>query len=108
MAVYGFAKPGIDEEGLIKPFNAYGRSKFEAEEIFREWQRNSNELIIIRPTVIFGEGNRGNVYNLFNQIALRRFVMVGNGNNKKSLAYIKKYRFIYTLMYQQRNKLWSL
>ena len=90
VAVYGFAEPGTDEGGPIKPFNEYGRSKFQAEEIFRDWQKkNSNKLIIIRPTVIFGEGNRGNVYNLFNQIALRKFVMIGNGNNKKSIAYIK-------------------
>ena len=45
-------------------------------------------LIIVRPTVIFGEGNRGNVYNLFKQIASNKFLMVGDGNNKKSLAYI--------------------
>ncbi len=43
---------------------------------------------IIRPTVIFGEGNRGNVYNLLKQIASGKFLMVGKGNNKKSMSYI--------------------
>jgi nucleoside-diphosphate-sugar epimerase len=38
--------------------------------------------------VVFGEGNRGNVYNLLNQIAQGRFVMVGNGQNRKSMAYV--------------------
>ena len=53
------------------------------------WQSKSgNSLIIVRPTVIFGEGNRGNVFNLFNQIASGKFVMVGKGENKKSMAYI--------------------
>ena len=42
----------------------------------------------MRPTVIFGEGNRGNVFNLLNQIASGRFLMVGKGKNKKSMAYI--------------------
>ena len=51
-------------------------------------QRGQNSLIIIRPTVIFGEGNRGNVFNLLNQIASGKFVMVGKGENKKSMAYI--------------------
>ena len=45
-------------------------------------------MIILRPTVIFGEGNRGNVYNLLNQIASGKFLMVGSGVNKKSMAYI--------------------
>lgn len=89
VAVYGFAKPGADESGIINPFNEYGRTKFEAEEKLRAWQSSSqNALIIVRPTVIFGEGNRGNVFNLFNQIASGNFLMVGNGENKKSIAYI--------------------
>ena len=48
----------------------------------------NRSLFIIRPTVIFGDGNRGNVYNLFNQIASGRFLMIGRGENKKSMAYV--------------------
>ena len=89
VAVYGFAKPGTDESGAISPFNEYGQTKFEAEEKLREWQsQGDNSLIIVRPTVIFGEGNRGNVYNLLYQIASGKFLMVGKGENKKSMAYI--------------------
>ena len=89
VAVYGFAKPGTDENGAINPFNEYGRTKFEAEEKLRKWHaQGDNSLIIVRPTVIFGEGNRGNVFNLFNQIASGKFLMVGKGDNKKSMAYI--------------------
>ena len=89
VAVYGFAEPGTGEDGEINPFNEYGRTKFLAEEKLRKWQAaTASSLTIVRPTVIFGEGNRGNVYNLLNQIASGRFVMVGNGKNKKSMAYI--------------------
>ena len=89
VAVYGFAAPGTDETGEINPFNEYGRTKFEAEEKLRIWHSKAeNSLIIVRPTVIFGEGNRGNVFNLFNQIASGKFIMVGRGDNKKSMAYI--------------------
>lgn len=89
VAVYGFAEPGTDENGSIKPFNEYGRTKFEAEEKLRLWHsKGQRELIIVRPTVIFGEGNRGNVYNLLNQIASGKFLMVGSGQNKKSMAYV--------------------
>ena len=89
VAVYGFAEPGTDESGAINPFNEYGKTKFAAEERLRQWQSNgANSLIIVRPTVIFGEGNRGNVFNLLNQIASGKFLMVGKGENKKSMAYI--------------------
>ena len=89
VAVYGFARPGTDETGAIDPFDEYGRSKFAAEEKLRSWQvKDANSLIIVRPTVIFGEGNRGNVFNLLNQIASGNFLMVGKGENKKSMAYI--------------------
>ena len=89
VAVYGFADPGTDESGAINPFNEYGRTKFEAEKKFRQWYaKGENSLIIVRPTVIFGEGNRGNVFNLLNQIASGKFLMVGHGKNKKSMAYI--------------------
>jgi len=92
VAVYGFAPIGTDESGTIAPFNDYGRSKYEAEQVFKAWQAeapNERTLVIIRPTVIFGEQNRGNVYNLLRQIALGKFVMVGHGENRKSMAYVE-------------------
>lgn len=89
VAVYGLASPGTDESGLEHPNNDYGKSKLQAEKVFKIWQQKMDgSLLIVRPTVIFGEGNRGNVFNLFNQIYNRRFIMVGTGQNKKSMAYI--------------------
>ncbi len=92
VAVYGFTPVGTDESGKIAPFNDYGRTKYEAEQVFKSWQaEESNErtLVIVRPTVVFGEQNRGNVYNLLRQIASGRFIMVGHGNNRKSMAYVE-------------------
>lgn len=92
VAVFGFAPVGTDESGEIVPFNDYGRTKFEAEQVFRAWQAEApakRTLVIIRPTVVFGEQNRGNVYNLLRQMASGRFVMVGRGENRKSLAYVE-------------------
>ena len=92
VAVYGFAPEGTDETGEIDYFNDYGRTKYEAEEVYRKWYNEDQErrdLIIIRPTVIFGEQNRGNVYNLLKQIASGRFIMFGDGANRKSMAYVQ-------------------
>jgi GlcNAc-P-P-Und epimerase len=91
-AVYGFAKLGTDESGKINPFNDYGRTKWEAEQVYKEWQAEdpkNRTLVIIRPTVVFGERNRGNVFNLLKQIASSKFVMVGDGQNRKSMAYVE-------------------
>jgi nucleoside-diphosphate-sugar epimerase len=92
VAVYGFAPISTDESGNIAPFNDYGRTKYEAELIFKAWQAEApteRTLVIIRPTVVFGEQNRGNVYNLLRQIALGKFVMIGHGENRKSMAYVE-------------------
>lgn len=92
VAVYGFAPVGTDESGKINYFNDYGRTKWEAEIVYREWLDKDPEnrsLTIIRPTVVFGERNRGNVYNLLKQIASGVFPMIGNGQNVKSMAYVE-------------------
>lgn len=92
VAVYGFAEVGTDESGRINYFNDYGRTKYEAELVYRAWQEKAPEkrsLTIVRPTVVFGEQNRGNVYNLLKQIGSGRFLMIGNGKNLKSMAYVE-------------------
>lgn len=90
VAVYGLNKIDPNEEHEKDPFNHYGKSKWIAEQILEEWYKTHPDwnINIIRPTVIFGERNRGNVYNLLRQIASGRFLMIGNGNNKKSMAYV--------------------
>ena len=90
VAIYGFPEYEYDEDAPKHPFNEYGRTKLLAEAVYEKWQKadSQNMLHVIRPTVIFGERNRGNVYNLFKQLASGRFIMVGNGKNKKSMAYV--------------------
>ncbi|GAA0533808.1 NAD-dependent epimerase/dehydratase family protein [Chitinophaga japonensis] len=92
VAVYGLNKENPSETHPVDPFNHYGKSKWQAEEVLREWYNKdpgNRTLIIIRPTVVFGPGNRGNVYNLLKQIATGKFLMIGSGNNKKSMAYVE-------------------
>ena len=90
VAVYGFHPRAVDEGGPFQPFNEYGKTKLEAEAVYRGWadEDPNRTLVIVRPTVVFGEGNRGNVYNLLQQIATGRFLMVGSGENVKSMAYV--------------------
>jgi len=90
-ALYGLNAGIPDEDFPAQPFNDYGTSKLQAEEVFRRWagEDPSRSLILVRPAVIFGEGNRGNVFNLVSQIASGHFIMVGKGANRKSMGYVE-------------------
>ena len=91
VAIYGMNHPQPPKETSNEaPFNHYGKSKWEAEQVLQQWieKGNGRSALIVRPTVIFGEGNRGNVYNLLKQIYTGKFLMIGNGRNRKSMAYV--------------------
>lgn len=91
VAIYGLNKVNPDESHPQDPFNHYGKSKWQAEEVIKEWYDKDPEgksVTILRPTVIFGERNRGNVFNLLKQISSGKFLMIGKGQNKKSMAYV--------------------
>jgi len=92
VAIYGLNRDNPNEFSSEKPFNHYGVSKWNAEQVISKWYNDkpkNKSVTIIRPTVIFGERNRGNVYNLLKQISSGRFLMVGAGKNKKSMAYVE-------------------
>ena len=91
VAIYGLNKVNPDESHPEDPFNHYGKSKWQAEKVIKEWFDKDPEgksVTILRPTVIFGERNRGNVFNLLKQISSGKFLMIGKGQNKKSMAYV--------------------
>lgn len=90
VAVYGLNKVNPSEQSAIDPFNDYGKSKWQAEEVAMSWYDRTPDadVTILRPTVVFGEANRGNVYNLLKQISSGKFLMIGSGNNCKSMAYV--------------------
>ena len=90
VALYGLNVGIPSEDSASQPFNRYGASKYQAEQVLRNWveQDPDRTLTILRPCVIFGEGNRGNVYNLIRQVQSGRFVMVGQGGNRKSVGYV--------------------
>jgi nucleoside-diphosphate-sugar epimerase len=90
VAIYGLNRGTPDERLDPQPFNKYGHTKLEAEKIFNQWHTANAEssLVTIRPAVVFGENNRGNVYNLISQIVSGRFLMIGDGKNCKSMGYV--------------------
>jgi GlcNAc-P-P-Und epimerase len=91
VAVYGFAPPNTGEDGRLEPFNEYGRTKMLAEDIYRSWAEEDpvRTCVIVRPAVVFGKNNRGNVYTMIKQMASGKFMIIGSGKNVKSMAYVE-------------------
>lgn len=89
VATYGDSEFGKNEDSLQNPTNDYGKSKLEAEMNIKKWhKKNSNKkVIIVRPAVVYGEFNFGNVFNLLQQIKSGFFAIIGKGKNIKSIAY---------------------
>lgn len=94
VAVYPL-EPADPEKGSAEmhtpaPFNDYGQSKLDSESTFEKWAADSTDrtLITVRLVATFGPGNRGNIYTLMNQIASGKFMMIGRGGNRKSIAYV--------------------
>lgn len=94
VAVYGLnagdPAAGSRESDNPSPFNDYGKSKYESEKLFEGWAAGdkNRSLVMVRLVATFGPGNRGNIYTLINQIHSGKFIMVGSGQNKKSVAYV--------------------
>lgn len=104
VAVYGLPEEETDESGAFNYFNDYGRTKYQAEQVYKKWfdQGEGRSLLIIRPTVVFGEGNRGNVYKLLAQISSGQFLMIGNGANRKSMIYIENITALLERLLQEK------
>lgn len=90
-SVYGPTPGEVDEDFAGRPLNAYGRSKAEGEMLLRAWASEDPDvkLVMVRPTVIFGPGNKGNVWNLARQVVEGPFLIIGNGQNRKSMAFVE-------------------
>lgn len=91
VAVYGDQAVQTSEDTPCRPTTPYGETKLAAERLVWQWASESPErhALIIRPTVVFGPGNKGNIYRLIRQIDRGWFVPVGPGTNIKSIAYVE-------------------
>jgi nucleoside-diphosphate-sugar epimerase len=90
ISVYGPTKGPTDEDAPIVPISPYGGSKFPAELIHKIWQAGdaARRLIIVRPGVVYGPADPGNIGRMIKAIQKGYFVFPGSTNIYKSYAYI--------------------
>lgn len=91
VATYGDSNDVRDESSKQFPTNDYGKSKLLMEELIAGKISNrtlSGKIVIVRPGVVYGEWNFGNVFNLM--WLSSRFLPIGLSSNPiKSMAYVK-------------------
>ena len=92
IAPYGPSEEVRDESSLPVPKTAYGSSKLAAEKIHQVWQAKSEQrqLVIVRPGVVFGPGEGGNVSRLIKAVKKRYFFYMGNRQTRKAGVYVKE------------------
>lgn len=77
------------EADATEPHDAYSRSKWEAEQALTEVARETGlELVILRPTLVYGPGNPGNLARLLDVIMSGRPLPFGSVTNQRSLLFV--------------------
>jgi nucleoside-diphosphate-sugar epimerase len=99
IAPYGPTESAKTEASIPVPLSAYGGSKLAAEKIHLRWQHGAKgrRLVIVRPGVVFGPGERGNVTRLVQATLRRYFMYMGNRSTRKAGGYVKE--LIHTMLW---------
>ncbi len=90
IAPYGRSLEKRNETSPLYPETAYGISKSLAEKIHEKWlsEVKGRRLIIVRPSVIFGPKDPGNVYRMIKALKKGTFVLPDGGKVIKAYGYI--------------------
>ena len=77
------------EEAAYRPYMGYGRSKMAGEQaVFRAQEAGRLETIIVRAPWFYGPGQPPRQTQFFSMIRKGGFPLVGDGGNRRSMAYI--------------------
>jgi GlcNAc-P-P-Und epimerase len=90
---YGIEDKLKDEHTIPCPNTPYGSSKLVAEKIHTAWQNRDTKkriLTIVRPGVVFGKGEGGNMSRLVKLIHKNFFFYMGNKDTRKAGIYVKE------------------
>jgi nucleoside-diphosphate-sugar epimerase len=72
-----------------KARNRYGESKIEAEKIAEKYRKKGLKIAILRPSMVYGEGDPHKISLVIKLLSKRLLPIIGSGENKYSLVYIE-------------------
>lgn len=88
--VYGPSTTAAVETVVLEPRTFYGRTKVEAEQVVRDAIARGLRAAILRPAMVFGPGAPGNLARLVGFVRRGVVLMLGSGENRKTLAPIER------------------
>ena len=78
----------LDETSVPSPVSPYGKSKLAAETLVAECGKKYGfKTTSLRLPLVYGPGNKGNIYRMIEAVDRGRFIMIGRGENKRSMVY---------------------
>lgn len=80
--------PG-DEDSPIAPRDYYCHAKYHAELVCREFMERGADVVVVRPTSIYGPGDTHGWLKLFRMVLKGRFLMIGDGCTLNHPAYVE-------------------
>ena len=93
ISIYGLGESVLNENSSPKPVSDYGISKLLAEKMFINWATalsTKRRLVICRPAVIFGPGEKGNMTRLAEGIRRRYFFFPSSKPIVKASCYVEE------------------
>lgn len=103
VAVINKVETIFKEENKTNPTSFYGKTKLLAENYILENLPQDKKVYILRPTMIHGNGNKGNLTLLYNLIKEGIPYPLGNFNNKRSFIGIDNFNFILLKIIENQN-----
>lgn len=91
ISIYGPSEETKTEKSRPAPESAYGYSKLMAERIHRLWldAGPGRKLVVARPAVVFGHGERGNFTRLAKLLQKGFFIYPGRKDTIKACIYVE-------------------
>jgi nucleoside-diphosphate-sugar epimerase len=81
--------PPGDEESPIAPRDYYCYSKVEGEQVCRQFIEKGMDLVVVRPTSVYGPGDIRGWLKLYRMVAQGWFLMIGNGRTLNHPVYVE-------------------
>lgn len=108
IAPYGAAEELKTEETLPTPNTAYGISKSVAEKIHEKWaEKVKGQLVIVRPGIVYGKGEHGNMTRLYAGIK-KHYFFYTRKDTIKACIYVKELvRFFMWSLENNKSGVWN-